>query len=201
MRPAAEADEFGRTVVDDDAIYHVERIGVAQYRTRAAQADGRAAGRIARILLHERTGQFAAQGFVEGRGAGRCQLPGADSGDGMAQLLSAGGRGKAGDDDFVQLQGIHGKLKNNGRRAVVLTDGAAGGLVSHKPRFEQDFRRWQRQEECKFAVGSSGCADGGANDANAGTRQRLAAFIGDRPCNGKLGKSRRGDAEPKKNCE
>ena len=201
MRPAAEADEFGRTVVDDDAIYHVERIGVAQHCAGAAQADGRAAGRVARILLHECPGQFAGQGFVEGRGAGRCQLPSANGGDGMAQLLSAGGRGKAGDDDFIQLQGIDGKLKNNGRRAVVWADGALRGLVADKPRFEQRFHFWPRQDEGEPAVGIGGGADGGANDANAGTRQRLAAFIGDCPCDGELGKSRCGDAQPKKNCE
>ena len=109
-------------------------------------------------------------------------------------LLAA--RGKAGDDDFIQLQGIHGKLKNNGGR-VVWADGALGGLVADEPRFEQSFRFWLRQDEGELAVGIGRGADGGADDANAGTRQRLAAFIGDRPCNGELGKSCCGNAQPK----
>ena len=115
----------------------------------------------------------------------------------MAQLLSAGGRGKAGDDDFIQLQGIHGKLKDNGGRVVVWTNGALGGLVADEPRFEQSFLGWLRQDEGELAVGSGRGADGGADDANAGTRQRLAAFIGYDPCNGELGKSRCGNAQPK----
>ena len=119
----------------------------------------------------------------------------------MAQLLSARSSGKAGDDNFIQLQGVHGKPKNNGCQAVVLANGVSGGLVAHKPRFEQGFRRRQRQDECELAVSIGDCADGFPNDPNAGTGQGLAAFIGDRPCNGELGKSRGGNAEPKKKCE
>ena len=80
--------------------------------------------------------------FVEGCGACRFQLANGQGGNGISQLFFAGCNGKAGDDDFVELQDIYGELKRDFRKAAVLANGLSGGFIAHKTRFDGGFRFW-----------------------------------------------------------